>query len=135
MSRRKNLCSLSREESSKQAKEDPARGLSYYLSACWKFIGKNDPYWSNGGLKDFRKFQSDRKFMIAECAYTVPRELVSKNVILLLRTSSHFVQVTLCLLVAIEKLPARAVWRTTCWSYLMTTCRSIVTIYFMNCCE
>ena len=43
-------------------------------------------------LKDFRKFQSDRKFMIAECAYTVPRELVSKNVILLLRISSHFVQ-------------------------------------------
>ena len=43
MSRRKNLCSVSREESSTQAKEDPARGLSYYLSACWKFIGKDDP--------------------------------------------------------------------------------------------
>ena len=30
----------------------------------------------------FGKFQSDRKFMKAECEYTVPRELGSKNVIL-----------------------------------------------------
>ena len=29
--------------------------------------------------------------MIAECAYTVPRELGSKNAILFLRISSHFV--------------------------------------------
>ena len=29
--------------------------------------------------------------MKAECAYTVPRELVSKNAILFLRISSHFV--------------------------------------------
>ncbi|MFN9982754.1 MAG: hypothetical protein ACK53Y_22685 [bacterium] len=29
-------------------------------------------------LKDFRKFQSDRKFMKAECEYTVPRELAQK---------------------------------------------------------
>jgi hypothetical protein len=40
MTRRKNLCSLSREESSAQAKEDPTGGLSYHLSACWKFIEK-----------------------------------------------------------------------------------------------
>jgi hypothetical protein len=40
MSRRKNLCSLSREESSTKAKEDPTGDLSYHLSACWKFIGK-----------------------------------------------------------------------------------------------
>jgi hypothetical protein len=37
---------------------------------------------SYANLKDFRKFQSDRKFMKAECEYTVPRELGSKNVIL-----------------------------------------------------
>ena len=86
-------------------------------------------------LKDFRKFQSDRKFMKAECEYTVPRELGSKNVILLWGFHHTLFSVTLCLLVATEKLPARAVWRTICWSYLMTTCRSIVTIHFMNCCE
>jgi len=40
MSRRKNLCSLSRKESSTQSKEDPIGGLSYHLSACWKFIEK-----------------------------------------------------------------------------------------------
>jgi hypothetical protein len=56
MSRRKNLCSLSREESSTQAKEDPTGGLNYHLSACWKFIGKDDPCLINEGLKDFRKF-------------------------------------------------------------------------------
>ncbi len=43
MTRRKNLCSLNREESSTQAKEDPTGGLNYHLSTCWKFIGKNDP--------------------------------------------------------------------------------------------
>jgi hypothetical protein len=86
-------------------------------------------------LKDFRKFQLDRKFMKAECAYTVPRELGSKNVIPLWGFHHTLFSVTLCLLVVIEKLPARAVWRTICWSYLMTTCRSIVTIHFMNCCE
>ena len=83
--------------------------------------------------KILEKCQSDRKFMKAECAYTVPRELGSKNVILLWGFHHTLFSVTLCLLVATEKLPARAVWRTICWSYLMTTCRSIVTIHFMNC--
>ena len=32
--------------------------------------------------KNFRKLQSNRKFMKAECEYTVSRELDSKNVIL-----------------------------------------------------
>ena len=73
--------------------------------------------------------------MKAECAYTVPRELVSKNAILLWRFHHTLFSVTLCLLVATEKLPARAVWRTICRSYLLTTCQSIVTIYFMNCCD
>jgi len=40
MSRRKNLCSLSREESSTQAKEDPAGGLELpsvsLLKVYWK---------------------------------------------------------------------------------------------------
>jgi hypothetical protein len=35
--------------------------------------------------------------------------------------------VTLYLLEPTEKLPARAVWRATYWSYLMTICRSNVT--------
>ena len=43
MSRRKNLCSVSKKESSIQAKEDPTGGLNYHLSACWKLIGKDDP--------------------------------------------------------------------------------------------
>ncbi len=73
--------------------------------------------------------------MIAECAYTVPRELVSKNAILLWRFHHTLFSVTLCLLVATEKLTARAVWRTICRSYLLTTYQSIVTIYFMNCCD
>jgi hypothetical protein len=81
-----------------------------------------------------RKFQSDRKFMW-EWEYTVTRELGSKNVILPWGFHHTLFSVTLCLLVATEKLPARAVWRTICWSYLRTTCRSIVTIHFMNCCE
>ncbi len=68
-----------------------------------------------------------------ECEYTVPRELGSKNVILPWGFHHTLFSVTLCLLVATEKLPARAVWKTICWSYLMTTCRSIVTIHFMNC--
>ena len=62
MSRRKNLCSLSREGSSTKAKEDPIGGLSYHLSACWKFIGKNEPCQSNGGLKDCWKFYFFNQF-------------------------------------------------------------------------
>ena len=46
--------------------------------------------------------------MIAECAYTVPRELGSKNAILFLRISSHFVHRYTLPTGGTEKLPAGA---------------------------